>query len=160
MEYAEGRLHEALTRARAVNLVEEELPALVGLAEAARRRGDPAAARALLDDVWDAAEKGPYPLHHADALNLLAQIERDAGNHAAAVAAATAAYTKAWCDGVSADGTVCYAYAYGLTNARAHLEALGAPLPVLPPFDESAFEPMVDEPIDPPEEANDAEGDS
>jgi hypothetical protein len=34
----------------------------------------------LLDAVWESAERGPYPLYHADALNVLAQIERDAGN--------------------------------------------------------------------------------
>jgi hypothetical protein len=28
--------------------------------------------------VWESAERGPYPLYHADALNVLAQIERDA----------------------------------------------------------------------------------
>ena len=93
---------------------------------------------------------GPYPLWHADALNVLAQIERDVGNREAAVTAATEAYRKAWCDGISADQTVCYAYWYGLQNAKAHLDALGAPYPVMPPFDELKFEPMVDEPIDPP----------
>jgi tetratricopeptide (TPR) repeat protein len=59
-ETADERLHHALTRSRAVNYVEEELPALVALAELARRKGDPAAARDLLDDIWDAAERGPY----------------------------------------------------------------------------------------------------
>jgi tetratricopeptide (TPR) repeat protein len=89
---AEQRLHQALLRARAVNLVEEELPALIGLAELRRRQGDFAAARELLDDVWEPAERGPYPLFHADALNVLAQIERDVGNHDATVEAATKAY--------------------------------------------------------------------
>ena len=77
---ADERLHHALTRARVVNLVEEELPALVALAELRRRQGDLKAAREFLDDVWDAAERGPYPLIHADACNVLAQIESDAGN--------------------------------------------------------------------------------
>ena len=64
---ADERLHHALAHARAVNLVEEELPALVALAELRRRQGDPKAARDLLDDVWEPAERGPYPLIHADA---------------------------------------------------------------------------------------------
>ena len=58
---ADERLHHALARARAVNLVEEELPALAGLAELRRRQGDSRAARELLDDVWESAERGPYP---------------------------------------------------------------------------------------------------
>lgn len=89
---ADERLHHALARARAVNLVEEELPALVALAELRRRQGELRAARELLDDIWEPAERGPYPLFHADAYNVLAQIERDAGSLNAAVAAATKAY--------------------------------------------------------------------
>ncbi len=142
---ADERLHHALTRARTVELVEEELPALIALAELHRRRGAPIAARELLDQVWEPAERGPYPLLHADALNVLAPIERDAGNTAAAIQAATEAYTKAWCDGPP------FAYHWGLEKARAHLAALGAPEPALPPFDESKYEPMPEIEIDPPE---------
>jgi len=143
---ADERLHHALTRARAVNLAEEELPALIALAELRRRQGDSDVARELLDDVWEAAKRGPYPLLHADALNVLAQIERDAGNTAAAIEAATQAYRKAWCDGPP------FAYHWGLEAARAHLNALGAPEPSdLPPYDESQHEPMPDVEIDPPD---------
>ena len=143
---ADERLHHALTRARAVNYVEEELPALIALAELRRRQGDLPAARELLDAVWEAAERGPYPLYHADALNVLAQIERDAGNTAAAIEAATKAYREAWCDGPP------FAYHWGLEAARAHLNALGAPEPSdLPPYDESQHEPMPDVEIDPPD---------
>lgn len=185
LETADERLHHALTRARAVNLVEEELPALVALAELARRKGDLAAARERLDDVWDAAERGPYPLIHADALNVLAQIERDdttlipgpsshrnslrspsgrggenldasvsgKGEHwDAAVKAATEAYRKAWCDGISADGQQCYAYWWGLQKAKAHLDALGAPYPAMPPFDPAAHEPIPEVEINPDDE--------
>src|SRR5205085_800002 len=74
---ADERLHHSLTRARMVNLVEGELPAHVALAELRRRQGDAKAARELLNDVWEAAERGPYPLNHADAFNVLAQIEHD-----------------------------------------------------------------------------------
>jgi tetratricopeptide (TPR) repeat protein len=143
---ADERLHHALARARAVNLVEEEIQALVALAELRRRQGDLEAARELLDAVWESAERGPYPLLHADALNVLAQIERDAGNTAAAIEAATQAYRKAWCDGPP------FAYHWGLEAARAHLKALGAPEPSdLPPYDESKYEPMPDVEIDPPD---------
>jgi tetratricopeptide (TPR) repeat protein len=144
---ANERLHHALARARAINYVEEELPALTALAELRRQQGRPEEARALLDDVWEYAERGPYPLLHADALNVLAQIERDTGNTEAASKAATRAYELAWCDGPP------YAYHWGLQAARAHLHALGAPEPQLPPFDESKYEPMPKVEIDPPDDA-------
>ena len=149
---AAERLQHALIRARAVSLVEEELPTLTALAELHRRKNEPATARELLNQVWDAAERGPYPLFHADARNVLAQIERDQGNCAAAIAAAKKAYTLAWCDGISADGKVCYAYHYGLTNARQHLQELGAPEPQLPPFDASKFPPLPDVELNPKDE--------
>jgi tetratricopeptide (TPR) repeat protein len=143
---ADERLHLALTRARAVNLVEEELQALVALAELRRRQEDLKAARELLDDVWEPAERGPYPLDHADAFDVLAQIERDVGNHAAAVDAATKAYRLAWCDGEP------YAYHWGLVAARKHLRELGASEPSMPPFDESKYEPMPEVEINPNDE--------
>lgn len=143
---AEERLHHALTRARKVNLAEEELPALVALAELRRRQGEAKAARELLDDVWEAAERGPYPLIHADACNVLAQVERDAGNEAAAVEAATEAYRLAWCDGPP------FAYHWGLEKARGHLRELGASEPGMPAFDVSKFEAMPEVEIDPEDE--------
>jgi len=101
----------------------------------------------LLDDVWEPAERGPYPLNHADAYNVLAQIERDAGHTEAAVEAATGAHRRAWCDGPP------FAYHWGLETARAHLVALGAPQPTdLLPYRESRYEPMPDVEINPPDE--------
>jgi tetratricopeptide (TPR) repeat protein len=146
LDTAAERLQHALTRARAVNRVEEELPTLVALAELHRRKQEFTTARELLDQIWDAAQHGPYPLFHADGLNVLAQIERDEGNTKAAIAAATKAYTLAWCDGPP------YAYYYGLTNARKLLQELGAAEPQLPPFDESKFEPMPDVELNPKDE--------
>lgn len=143
---ANERQHHALTRARMVNYVEEELPALVALAELRRRQGDGKAAREFLDDVWDGAERGPYPLIHADGCNVLAQIERDAGNVGAAVEAAERAYRLAWCDGPP------FAYHWGLEKARGHLRELGAREPEMPPFDASKFEPMPEVEIDPEDE--------
>ena len=140
---ADERLHHALTRARQVNYVEEELPALIALAELRRREGKPDEARELLADVWDATERGPYPLFHADACNVLAQLERDAGNTDKAIEAATQAYRLAWCDGPP------FAYHWGLEAARKHLRELGAPEPELPPFDPSKYEPMPEVEINP-----------
>ena len=128
-----------------MNLVEDELHALVALAEL-RRQVDAQPARELLDDVWEAAERGPYPLIHADACNVLAQIERDAGNKAAAVEAATRAYRLAWCDGPP------FAYHWGLERARELLRELGASEPEMPAFDEGKFEPMPEVEIDPADE--------
>ncbi|MCX6900286.1 MAG: DUF4062 domain-containing protein [Verrucomicrobia bacterium] len=152
LDTAAERLQHALTRARAVSLVEEELPTLTALAELHRRKNEPATARELLNQIWDAAERGPYPLFHTDALNVLVQIERDQGNRAAAIATAMKACKLAWCDGISADGKVCYAYHYGLTTARKHLQELGAPEPQLPPFDASKFEPLPDVELNPKDE--------
>jgi tetratricopeptide (TPR) repeat protein len=152
LDMADKRLHHALTRARAVNLVEEELPTLTALSELRRRQGNEKAASEFLDDVWEHAERGPYPLYHADALNVLAQIERDAGNTDKAIGAATKAYQLAWCDGPP------YAYHGGLIRAQKHLEELGAPLPDMPPFDESKFEPMPEVEIDPDDEFHVGEG--
>lgn len=140
---ADERLHHALTRARNVNLVEDELVALVALAEVRRRHRDRKTARDLLEDVWEYAERGPYPLVHADACNVLAQIERDEDNTDAAIETATKAYRLAWCDGPP------FAYHWGLEKAKQHLKELGAPEPEMPPFDESKFEPMPEVEINP-----------
>lgn len=156
---AEERFHHALTRARAVNLIEEELAALTGLAELQRQRRRSDNSRELLEQLWAGAERGPYPLLHADARNVLARIERDEMNlnegeqrekhRVAAIAAATRAFELAWCDGPP------YAYHYGLANAKAILTELGAEDVIarleaeLPPFDESKFEPMPDVELNP-----------
>jgi tetratricopeptide (TPR) repeat protein len=146
LETAAERLEHALTRVRSVTRVDEELPTLTALAELNRRKQEFTTARELLDQIWDFAERGPYPLFHADALNVLSQIERDEGNTKTAIAAATKAYTLAWCDGPP------YAYHYGLTKARKHLQELGAPEPQLSPFDESKFDPMPDVELNPKDE--------
>ena len=146
LERADERLHHALTRARAVNLVDLELPALVSIAALESQQGNVVGAKARLDDVWDAAERGPYPLHQADAYNVLADLERANGNPQEAVEAATKAYQAAWCDGPP------YAYHWGLETARAHLTALGAPEPEMPAFDASTFEPLPEVEINPQDE--------
>ncbi len=143
---AEERLHHALNRARQVNLIEEELPTLIAPAELRRQQDEPDEAREYLNAVWDAAARGPYPLFHADARNVLAQLERGAGNTKDAIAAATQAYRLAWCDGPP------YAYHWGLMAAQKHLEELGAPVPDLPPFDPAKFEPMPEVEINPKDE--------
>jgi tetratricopeptide (TPR) repeat protein len=139
-------LRLALKRARAVGWVREEIPAAAGLAELARRKRDFKAARALLEEIWEAAERGPYRLSHAHARNILAQVERDADNPPAAAEAAKRAYELASCDGPPFD------YRRGMEAAKAHLSALGVPPPQTPPYAESRYEPMPDVEIDPPDE--------
>ena len=143
MDTANERLHLALKRVRAIQAVQEELQILIALAELYHQKNEPQEAREHLDEVWDRAEQGPYPIFHADALNVLAQIEIAAGNTPAAITAATEAYRKAWCDGPP------YAYHYGLENAKRLLQELGAEKPNMPPFDPSKFEPMPEVEIDP-----------
>jgi len=143
---ADDKLHRALTRSREINLVQEEVAVLVVFAEMRRRQKQLRAAREFLDDLWDLATRGPYPLFHADAFNVLAQIERDEGNTSAAVEAATKAYRLAWCDGPP------FAYHWGLEKAKQHLKELGAPAPEMPAFDESKFEPMTEVEINPHDE--------
>lgn len=134
---ADVLLYDALAHARAVGLVVEELPVLVALAELRRRQENLKAARECLGDVWEPAEVGPYRLVHADAFNILAQIERDALDKASAIEAATKAYRLAWCDGPP------FAYHLGLEKAKQHLRELGAPEPDMPQFAESEADPIL-----------------
>ena len=146
LNVADERLHHALTRARAVNMVEFELPALIAIADLARQRNDLAGAKASLDEVWDAAERGPYPLYLADAYNLAADIAWVESDKRTAIEAATKAYRAAWCDGPP------WAYHWGLEKAKAFLREFGAPEPEMPPFDESKIEPMPEVEINPKDE--------
>jgi hypothetical protein len=143
---ADEVLHHALSRARAVIATEFELQALIAITELELQRGDHTKAKSILDEVWETAERGPYPLYQADAYNVLAAIARAEGNKSAAIDAATKAYAAAWCDGPP------YAYHWGLEKAKAHLAALGAPEPDMPPFDESKFEPLPEVEINPKDE--------
>jgi hypothetical protein len=139
---ADERLSHALSRARAVSRVDEELRCLVSLARLRLTQGLHADASDYLEPIWDLAAAGPYPLIEADARNLLAEIERDAGNTVAAIAAATRAYELSWCEGPP------WAYGLGLQRARDLLAELSAPEPQLPPFDESQHEPMPELDLD------------
>ena len=140
---ADERLHHALTRALACNRVEEELPTLIALAELHLRKEERDRAREVLEDVWEGTERGPYPLFHADALNLLAEIERAEGEKEKAVEAATRAHEKAWCDGPP------FAYHWGLERAKGLLGELAAEVPGMTAFDEAKFEPMPEVEINP-----------
>lgn len=143
---ADELLTRALVDARLTGVVVEEIRALLELAELRIKEAKPGVGRRLIDDVWELVDTGPFPLFHAEAFNLLTQIERDEGNTQAAIDAATKAYRLAWCDGPP------FAYHWGLEKAKQHLKELGAPQPEMPPFDESKFEPMPEVEINPRDE--------
>ena len=144
LDAAEERLRYALIGSRAIDLVEEELPALNGWAELKRCQSELQFARELLVDVGQPAERGNYPLCLADAYNLTVQIEMDAGHPEAAREAATLAYRMAWCDGPP------FAYQLGLATARRYLTVLGVQEPAdLPPYQDSQYIPMPSVLIDP-----------
>jgi tetratricopeptide (TPR) repeat protein len=112
------QLLDATTRARNINNLEEGVPASISLAELEWRQGNSIRAREILEEIWESVERGPYPIYHADARNLLAQIERDGNDTKAALEAATKAYSLAWCEGAG------FAYEKGLRIARSHIEGL------------------------------------
>jgi hypothetical protein len=99
--------------------------------------------------IWTWTDEGRrpfcvgYPLCHADALNVLTQVERDEGNREAAIVAATKAYTLAWCDGKP------FAYHYGLTTAHKHIQELGTRDPQLPDFDKSKIDSIAEMELNP-----------
>ncbi len=146
IEDANELLSSAVIRAREKNVVEFELPALIAVAELKVKSKDSMVSQCILDDVWDAAEQGPYPLYQADAYNILADICVAEGDRPRAIEAATKAYRAAWCDGPP------WAYHWGLEKAKAHLNVLGAPFPDMPPFDEAKFEPLHEVEINPNDE--------
>ncbi|MCP5071430.1 MAG: DUF4062 domain-containing protein [bacterium] len=146
LPFAQERLNLALSRARACHLIMEEVPTLTAMAELHRRQGNPDRAREYLAELWEYTERGPYPLFEADARNVLARIEQDAGNHNAATKAARKAYTLAWCDGPP------WAYEFGLNTARQRLKELEEPEPELEPFDASKFDPLPEVELDPDDE--------
>lgn len=113
-------IYALLKTARERGHFEAELQCLRILADLHRRIGEFEQARAYLDDLGEPAARGPYRLIQTDALNVLAEIERDCGNREAAIAAAEKAYERAWCDGPE------YTYYWGLKKATELLAEHGA----------------------------------
>lgn len=144
-DYAHGRkrLTDALAQARAIEFTEEELPALRALALLAHRENDPRTAREHLARTWELAERGPFALYHADSYNILAAVERAAGNLEAASDAARRAYVLSWCDGPP------FAYRRGLEDAAEHLDALSRPAPKLPPYRAENYMPLLEIELNP-----------
>jgi len=117
-------MYHAMASARAMNLVAEELPLLIALAQVHLQRNEVDASRDTLRQALGLAERGPYPFFHADALNTLAKLEIVARNREKAIDAATEGYRRAAGNGFP------FVYAPGIAVARALLSQLDAPAPV------------------------------
>lgn len=127
----------ALTKARSISYVQEEIASLVGLARTWRAEGDHARAMECLEDASEPIERGSFRLHRAAALIARAELEHAAGNFQRAVNAAVAAYSAAWCDGPP------YANYWELESAKSLLAELDTdPPPNLPPFEANPREPQ------------------
>jgi tetratricopeptide (TPR) repeat protein len=117
-------LTDALLASRSLGLGHAEVVALAELAGWHLDEGRIAQAREHVRDAIELADRAGLRLCWADSLNTLCRIELAAGDHAAAVVAARAAYQQAWCDGPS------FSYAQALIDARANLMILAESEPV------------------------------
>lgn len=132
---------------------EFELGLRTGLALLLAKQGRLEEARTLLEDnLIELSFNCHRPRNSIEALNVLADIERDRENRDAAISAAARAFELAWCDGPP------YALHSGLSKAKQLLIELGAQDVIakleaeLPPFDESKFEPMPEVELNPKDE--------
>lgn len=147
-EPAEGRrfLSSALKQARAIEFIEEELPALRCLATDAKNQRQFALSHEYLKQTWDLAERGDFRVYNADSHNTLARLEMEQKNIIQAVKAARKAFELSWCDGPP------YTYHLGSSEASAILAELAAAPPNLAQFDDSLYEPLINIEINPPDE--------
>lgn len=144
---AEGEsfLQATLARAREIEFVEEELPALRALALNALKNNQLDIARSYLEDTWHLADRGNFMLYNADSYNIMAQVEISDGNPGMAIISARKALELSVCDGVP------FAYQRGLEDAMATLNRLGAALPDIPENSKSRFSFVTSELINPNE---------
>ncbi|NJM52874.1 MAG: tetratricopeptide repeat protein [Blastocatellia bacterium] len=133
---SEEFLQTALTYAREIEFVEEELPALRALALKALKDNKLDVARDYLKQTWHLAERGQFLLYNADSYNILARVEMTDGNREKAIEAAMKAFELSICDGIP------FAYQRGLKDAQALLNQLYARVLEIPKCDESKFPPM------------------
>jgi hypothetical protein len=132
-EEGENLLLYALKKAREIEFVEEELPALRALTMLEKLRGNFAKARDYLQQSWHLANRGDFKLYNADSYNILAQIEVLENNITSAIEASKTAYKLAWCDGEE------FSYKSGLIESEKLLIKLDAEIPNLKPSEKSNF---------------------
>jgi hypothetical protein len=123
---ADAHLTEALTRCRRINLVESEPDILLARARWHRLRGEADAAREVVTEALEIADRCEYRLRQAEMHNFLARLALDADDRDEAISQAQAAYERAWCDGPP------HCYKPALDEAERMLNELGA-APVAPP---------------------------
>lgn len=121
-------LTDALLASRSLGLGQAEVVALTELAGWHLDGGRIVQAREHVRDAIDLADRAELRLCWADSLNTLCRIEFAAGDRAAAVAAARAAYQQAWCDGPP------FSYGQALVDARTNLVMLAEPEPAELPY--------------------------
>ena len=113
----------ALQRAREIEFVEEELPALRALATLEKLRGNLSKAKEYLQQSWHLATRGDFKLYNADSYNILAQVEMAEGNRKKAIKAAQKAFDLSNCDGIP------FAYQRGLEDSTNIFNILQTILP-------------------------------
>jgi HEAT repeat protein len=141
LEKADEWLRRALDAAAAGSAVPVEVCARLDYVELERRRGRAGSARRLLVDAVELAKRGPFAQGLADAEYLRALIARDLGERDVAVAAAGESMRLAW------GGGPPYAYAFGLSRARALLATLEAEEPADLPMSAAPADRNIDERI-------------
>lgn len=140
LKQANEQLRQTLSKARSINDIENEVRSLISLAETLHQQGASDEARELLAEVWEPVERGPFVLLHADATNVLAEIESTV-DKPKAVEAAETAFRLAWCDGPP------FTYYWGLSKSHDLLQSLNVADPKMPSFAEKE-DPTMKE-IDP-----------
>jgi tetratricopeptide (TPR) repeat protein len=116
----EEYLQCALVRAREIEFVEEELPALRALALKALQMNELGVARDCLKQTWHLAERGEFLLYNADSYNILARLEMAKGDRQKSIEAAKKAFSLSICDGVP------FVYQRGCEDAQTLLMQLDA----------------------------------
>ena len=144
----ENNLQIALQRAREIEFVEEELPALRSLALKALQTNELDVARNYLEQTWKLAERGQFLLYNADSYNILASIELADGNRVKAVEAAQKAFQLSICDGIP------FAYKRGLEDAKVVLNQLKTTVLSVPKCNRFEIEPLCEIEINPIDEFN------
>lgn len=118
LDDAIDHLSAALSLARKIGSA-SEIGLTIDIAQIHFKANRTEKARELLADLWDPLQRGPLPLHHARACNLLAKIEHSASNTNSALDAARTAYQLAW------NGGPPYSFSEELDHAKAIIEHCG-----------------------------------
>ena len=142
----EKNLQSALRRAREIEFVEEELPALRALALKALNIKELNVAREYLRQTWHLAERGQFLLYNADSYNIFARVELADGRLNKALEAAQKASQLSICDGLP------FAYQRGLEDSQALLNQLDADIPKIPMCEETKFNKMFEIELNPDDE--------